>query len=121
MEPKIHRAIESDEFYTEERCHILELSNSEADPGLSIARVRVESGVATALHRIAATAERYVILSGSGRIEIEGLEPEDVAPNDVIVVPAGATQKIANTGDSDLVCLCICTPRFAQEHYEHLE
>ena len=121
MKPHIHSATDSQEFYTEERCHILELSNSEADPGLSIARVRVEPGVTTALHRIAATVERYVILSGSGRMEVEGLEPEDVAPNDVIVVPAGATQKIANTGDTDLVCLCICTPRFAQEHYEHLE
>ena len=121
MEPKIHRAKESDEFYTEERCHILEFANSQADPGLSIARVRVEPGVTTALHRIEGTAERYVILSGSGRIEVEGLAPEDVVPNDIAVIPEGAMQRITNTGDSDLIFLAICTPRFEQECYQHLE
>ena len=121
MEPKIFRAKESDEFYTEERCHILEFANSQADPGLSIARVRVEPGVTTALHRIEGTAERYVILSGSGRIEVEGLEPEDVGKFDVVTIPQGANQRISNTAESDLIFLAICTPRFEQENYKHLE
>ncbi len=30
------------EFYTSEKCHIVELSNSPDDPQVSIARVRVE-------------------------------------------------------------------------------
>ena len=121
MEPKIHRAKESDEFYTEERCHILELCNSASDPGLSIARARVEPGVTTALHSVTDTVERYVILSGDGRVDVQGLTPEDVQANDTVVIPAGAAQRITNTGDTDLIFLAICTPRFEQRRYEHLE
>lgn len=121
MKPKILRVDEKDEFPTEERCHILELSNSPVDEGLSIARTRVEPGVTTALHRIADTVERYVILSGSGRVEVEGIAPAEVGPNDVVIIPADATQFITNTGDADLIFLAICTPRFEQQRYEHLE
>ncbi|MGI9200756.1 MAG: cupin domain-containing protein [Woeseiaceae bacterium] len=121
MKPQIFLASNSDEYPTEERCHILELSNSSSDEGLSIARARVEPGVTTALHRVADTVERYVILSGTGRVEVEGLEPADVAPNDVVIIPADATQRITNTGDADLLFLAICSPRFEQSRYDHLE
>lgn len=121
MEPQIQRTDESEEFYTEERCHILELSNTESDPGLSIARVRVEPAMTTAWHSIIDTAERYVILSGSGRVEVEGLEAQDVQQNDVVTIPASAPQRITNTSDSDLIFLAICTPRFEQGRYQHLE
>ena len=121
MKPQITKCDTSQEYYTEERCHILELSNSAADEGLSIARARVEPGVTTAVHRVAETIERYVILSGYGRVEVEGLEPEDVAENDVVVIPKGATQRISNTGEQDLIFLAICTPRFEQHRYDHLE
>ena len=121
MEPQILHANASDEYFTEERCHILELSNSPADAGLSIARARVEPGVTTALHRVIDTVERYVIQRGSGRVEVEGREPGNVGPNDVVIIPAGATQRITNTGESDLVFLAICTPKFVPERYEHLE
>jgi len=121
MKPQILRAAPSDEYFTEERCHILELSNSSSDPGLSIAQARVEPGVTTALHRVTGTVERYIILSGSGHVEIEGLEACDVAQHDVVVIPEGATQRITNTGDIDLIFLAICTPRFEPECYEHLD
>ena len=121
MRPQILRAASSDEFLTEERCHILELSNSSSDAGLSIARARVEPGVTTALHRVIDTVERYIILSGSGRVEIEGLEAYAVGQYDVVIIPKGATQRITNTTDVDLIFLAICTPRFEQNCYQHLE
>lgn len=121
MEPKIHRAKAADEYYTEERCYILELSNSSADEELSVARARVEPGVTTAVHRVIDTVERYVILSGTGRVDIEGLEPTDISEQDVVIIPEGATQRITNIGDTDLLFLAICTPRFKQNLYEHLE
>ena len=65
MKPQILRADDSAEFPTEERCHILEISNSSSDAELSIARARVEPGVTTALHRVTDTIERYIILSGN--------------------------------------------------------
>jgi len=121
MKAQIFTADEADEYYTEERCYILELSNSPADEGLSVARARVEPGVTTAVHRVIDTVERYVILSGTGRVEVEGLEPADVGQYDVVNIPEGATQRITNTADTDLVFLAICTPRFRQENYEQFE
>ena len=121
MKPQIFQADCSTEFYTEERCHILELSNAPSDAGLSVARARVEPGVTTALHRVIDTVERYIILEGRGRVEVEGVEACDVGQYDVVVIPEGATQRITNSGDIDLIFLAICTPRFEQERYEQLE
>ena len=114
-------ADESAEYFTEEQCHILELSNSEADEDASVARARVEPGVTTRKHRVAGTTERYVIQSGSGRVMVDGLPDTDVQPGDVVVIPPGAVQSVRNTGADDLVFLCICTPRFKWENYESLE
>lgn len=109
------------EYATEERCFILEMSNSGRDEALSIARARVEPGVTTAWHRVADTAERYVILEGQGRVEIEGLEPDTVGVGDVVIIPPNARQRIANTGNTELLFLALCTPRFRQDRYLHDE
>jgi mannose-6-phosphate isomerase-like protein (cupin superfamily) len=119
-EPIRFRADEKDEFDTPERCRILEMSRSADDPDLSLARARVAPGVTTALHRLK-VHERYVILSGEGRVEIGEADPLDVRPGDVVRIPAGTSQRIANTGAEDLVFLCVCTPAFSPEAYEDLE
>ena len=36
----------------------------------------------------------------------------------VVVILAGVSQSIANTGSGDLIFYCICTPRFTPECYE---
>jgi len=100
------------EFLTGERCHIVELHNIPADAGCSVARARVEPGVATRLHCVRDTVERYVILEGAGSMEVDGEPPVAVGPLDVVTIPAGGPQRITATGDRDLVFLCICTPRF---------
>ena len=111
----------SAEFYTDERCHIIELSNTPDDPDVSIARARVEPGVTTRWHRLADTTERYVMIEGRGRVEIGDLAPQDVGPGDVVIIPPGVRQRIANIGTGDLVFLAICTPRFRPENYEDIE
>jgi hypothetical protein len=58
------------EFYTPERCYILELSNSLGDEALSIACARVEPRVTTAFHNVLDTVERYLILEGEGLVEL---------------------------------------------------
>ena len=121
MRAQILRPDPGKEFNTAERCHILEMSNSSADEALSIARARVEPGVTTAWHRVADTAERYVILEGEGRVELEGMPPEPVGAGDVVLIPPNVEQRITNTGKADLVFLALCTPRFRPEHYEHTE
>ena len=108
-------------WFTEELCHINELSNSAQDQAVSIAQARVERGVTTRWHRLHHTVERYVILSGSGRVEVGALPPAEVGPGDVVVIPAASPQRITNTGTEDLVFLAICSPRFEQQHYEDIE
>ena len=120
MKPEIRQPNPTAEFPTAEKCHILEISNISGDPDCSIARARVEPGVTTRWHRLAGTAERYVILEGRGRVEISNLPPHDVGPGDAVLIPPGTRQRIANLGNSNLVFLAICTPRFRPEAYEDL-
>lgn len=121
MQPAVLKIDPGAEFHTAEECWILELSNSPADPQLSIARARVAPGVTTRWHRVRGTAERYVIVEGAGRVEVADLPPREVGAGDVVLIPPGARQRIANTGAVDLVFLAICTPRFVPEAYEDLE
>lgn len=114
----IQKTPEDQEYFFEEGCFILELSNSEQEEELSIARARVEPGKTTELHRLKDTIERYVILSGLGEVEIQGLAKTQVQKNDMVFIPAFYTQKITNIGQNDLVFLVICTPRFKKENYQ---
>lgn len=109
------------EFYTEERCHINELLNRDIDEECSVARARVEPGITTQLHALKDTAERYVILEGEGTVEIDGGDPSIVSPLDVVYIPRDVSQRITNTGNRDLIFLCVCTPRFKPEYYENLD
>ena len=121
METKILKANEADEYYFEEGCYILELSNSPADPDVSIARARVKAGVTTKLHRLKDVVERYIILAGTGKVDIAELEPQQVSAGDVIIIPSQCSQRITNIGTEHLVFLAICTPRFTKEVYEDMD
>jgi len=109
------------EYFFAEGCFINELSNSALDPAVSIVRARVLPGVTTRWHRLRGIAERYVVLSGMGKVEVEGLHAQDVAPGAVVLIPPGCAQRISNSGSEDLVFLAICSPRFRQEYYEECE
>jgi mannose-6-phosphate isomerase-like protein (cupin superfamily) len=121
MQAQILKTPESAEYYFEEGCFILELSNSAQDPQLSIARARVKAGMSTRLHRLTALVERYVILSGQGDVEIGDLPAQTVSAGNVVIIPQLCTQKITNTGEEDLVFLALCTPRFEKQFYEDIE
>lgn len=120
MKAILKRSNANPEVDTPERCFIVEVSNSADDEAVSIARARVSPGVTTRWHRVRGTAERYAILQGRGRVEVGNLPPQDVAPGDVVLIPPSERQRIANTGEGDLLFLAICTPRFRQENYEDL-
>ena len=109
------------EFYTPEKCYIIELSNTPDDPDASIARARVAPGVTTRWHRVVGTVERYVILEGSGRMEVGSLPPQDVGAGDVVLIPPSCRQRITNLGQGDLIFLAVCTPRFRPEVYEDID
>jgi mannose-6-phosphate isomerase-like protein (cupin superfamily) len=105
------------EYYTEERCYITELRKTAVDPVCSIARARVEPGVVTCFHILKGTIERYVILEGAGLVEVGNEPPRPVHPMDIITIPAETRQSIMNTGNVDLIFLCVCTPGFLPENY----
>ena len=121
MQTAVLRPDPADEYFTPEGCFILEMSNSPADEDLSVARARVPPGVTTRLHRLTGTIERYVILAGSGLVQVGDRAPEPVGPDDVVLIPAGADQRIENVGPDDLVFLALCTPRFAEANYADTE
>lgn len=108
------------EFFTPERCHISELFNQPSWPHASLARARVEPGVTTQLHALAGVAEAYVIETGEGIVEVDGREAA-VGAGDRVDIPAGAPQRITNTGEGDLIFLCLCSPRFTPDVYRALE
>ncbi|HZH06304.1 MAG TPA: cupin domain-containing protein [Lautropia sp.] len=128
--PMILRGGATQEHWFEEGCFITEWLNSPEDPALSIARARVLPGVTTRLHRLVGVAERYVILEGQGRVELVGPDKElkiadhyvsDVEPGDVVVIPPLVSQRISNIGETDLIFLALCTPRFNRAAYEDAE
>ena len=121
MKETVYRLNAEDEFYTPEGCYIIEVSNSAEDPEVSIARARLEPGKTTRWHRLAGTAERYVMLAGCGRVEIGNMSPVDVTVGDVVLIPPMCRQRITNTGSEDLVFLAICSPRYTDQVYEDID
>lgn len=121
MKAGIHRHDDASEFSTEERCAIVEVANDGDDADVSIARARVAPGVTTAWHRLTDTDERYLVVAGHGRVEIGEAPPAEVGPGDVVRIPAGVAQRIANIGAADLVFYAVCSPRFRAACYVALE
>ena len=111
----------SKEYETDERCHIIEVANDAGDEQVSIARARVDAGVTTAWHRLNDVSERYIILSGRGLVEVEGMDATAVGPGDVVRIPPGHAQRIANTGNEQLIFYAVCAPPFTEQAYINLE
>ncbi|MFT5997984.1 MAG: mannose-6-phosphate isomerase-like protein (cupin superfamily) [Neolewinella sp.] len=107
------------EFHTSEQCHIIEVINQPDHADVSIAQARVEPGVTTRWHTVEAR-EIYYILSGVGQAEV-GEETWKVGPGDAVSIPPLVRQRITNTGSTDLMFLCVCTPRFTPGGYQELE
>lgn len=111
----------SDEYFFDEGCFITEWSNSSDDPHVSIARARLEPGKTTRWHFLRDTTERYVLLEGSGLVEVGDLPAQALQVGDVVIIPPQTRQRITNTGADDLVFLAICSPRFKETVYVDIE
>lgn len=108
------------EVWTSERCFISEIVNDDAWPAFSLARCRVEPEVTTELHALS-VLEFYVVEQGRGRMRVGDDPPFNIGPGDTVMIPRDTAQSVANTGDTDLVFLCLCTPRFSLDCYTSLE
>jgi mannose-6-phosphate isomerase-like protein (cupin superfamily) len=120
MTEPIVKVASSEEIWTSERCYIRELVNHESIPEYSLAESRVEPGVTTQLHSLN-VREWYVIMQGTGLMEIDGGPQFAVGPGDSYEIPAGISQRITNTGDTDILLQCVCIPRFTMDCYKSLE
>ena len=114
MQPKIVKADALKPYLTPERCYIAE---NFSDKDVSIAIATVKPRVTTKAHHLKGIQEIYIITAGEGKVTFSNSEPRLVNTGDVIVIPAGASQKITNTGQTDLVFYCVCTPRFTEACY----
>lgn len=104
------------EVWTTERCFISEIVNDDTWPAFSLARCRVEPGVTTERHALA-VLEFYVVEQGQGRMRLGDDPAFDIGPGDTVTIPQHTPQCVANTGETDLVFLCLCSPRFLQDCY----
>jgi mannose-6-phosphate isomerase-like protein (cupin superfamily) len=114
---RIVRTNELTEFPTKENCFITEILNSESYINFSIAQARVAPGLSTEIHTLRDTDEAYFILSGSGEMEIGGDVTGTVNEKDLVFISRNTSQRIKNTGNKDLIFLCICSPRFEIKNY----
>jgi mannose-6-phosphate isomerase-like protein (cupin superfamily) len=115
MQPTIVKAKTPHEYLTPERCYIAE---NYSDPAVSIARATVKPKVTTKAHHLKnGVKEIYIVTNGRGKVSVGGLPSVEVTVGDVVVIPPLTSQKITNTGETDLVFYCICTPRFTEESY----
>jgi mannose-6-phosphate isomerase-like protein (cupin superfamily) len=80
----------------------------------SLAEATLAPGAGTRRHYHARTEEIYVVLAGSGRMEVDGDERK-VAPGDAILIPARAWHEIRADVGGELRFLCCCTPPYSDE------
>lgn len=109
------------EYWFREGCHITELWNQPMDPFMSVAKARVSARSRTRWHRLEGIVERYLLVSGQGRVQLGDGTDRRVQGGDAVLIPAGVSQRIENTGDTDLIFLAVCTPRFRPEAYQDVD
>lgn len=97
---------------------IMHPTHDKVATGYSIAHARVEVGKASLPHQLKGS-ETYYILDGQGEMYVDN-EMISIQKDDVFLVPPQATQYIKNTGQGDLVFLCIVEPFWQEEEEEIL-
>lgn len=86
---------------------------------VSVAYVEMQGGSVSLLHKHANFTELYYILSGRGKIFIDGEEFE-VDANMLIEIAPGVSHKLKNTGVLVLKHLVVSTPAFNPDDVEVL-
>jgi mannose-6-phosphate isomerase-like protein (cupin superfamily) len=99
-------------------CEFLHPGRGPFQVGYSLARAVVEPGEKTRPHRLK-SSEVYVILEGRGLMHVE-METAEVRPGQAVYIPPFHVQFIENTGEADLVFLCIVDPAWKPEDEEVL-
>jgi len=85
----------------------------------SLAHAKVASGCKTVPHKLK-SSEVYCIISGQGLMHIDA-ESFEVGPESAVYIRPNSVQHIENTGDDELVFLCIVDPAWRQEDEQVLD
>jgi mannose-6-phosphate isomerase-like protein (cupin superfamily) len=98
-------------FVTKDGSTIRELHHTAEQ---SLAEATLEPDQATERHYHRSTEEIYVVLKGSGRMEVDG-DTRMVRRGDAILIPPGAWHTLENNGSSELRILCCCSPPYSHD------
>ncbi len=82
----------------------------------SLAHATLAPGLISKLHSLS-TSEVYYILQGEGLMHIDE-EEKMVYPGQAVYIPPHAKQYITNTGQADLVFICLVDPAWREEDEE---
>jgi mannose-6-phosphate isomerase-like protein (cupin superfamily) len=107
----VQSADKADPFTTKDGSTIRELHHTELQ---SLAEATLEPSQATERHYHRATEEIYVVLKGSGELEVDG-ERRRVRPGDAALIPYGAWHTLENDGNSELRFLCCCVTPYSHD------
>ena len=78
----------------------------------SLAEATIAPGAATIAHFHRASEELYLLTAGRGLLRI-GDEEREVEAGDCAVIRPGAVHQLRNTGETDLVVVCACSPPYS--------
>lgn len=104
------------EFAAGDDSHLRELFHPDKEDlaiRYSLAHAVVNPGRATRPHSLK-NSEVYYILKGEGIMHINE-ESANVHPGHAVYIPPGSRQYIQNTGESDLIFVCIVDPAWRPE------
>lgn len=78
----------------------------------SLAEATLPPGGRTTPHTHGRSEEIYHVSAGAG-VVLLGDEALPVSPGDTVCIPPGTPHAMENTGSTDLVVLCCCSPPYA--------
>lgn len=96
-------------FTTKDGSTVRELHHTAAQ---SLAEATLEPDQATRRHYHRVSEEIYVVVKGSGELEVDG-ERRHVRRGDAVLIPPGAWHELVNDGSSELRILCCCSPPYS--------
>jgi mannose-6-phosphate isomerase-like protein (cupin superfamily) len=95
---------------------LLHPSKAALDLRYSLAHARLKPGLTSQPHKLI-TSEVYYIIEGQGLMRINE-EEASVGPGQAIYIPPRSLQCIKNTGENDLIFICIVDPAWRIEDEE---
>ena len=79
-----------------------------------VKRVEVKPGCRLSLQRHLKRSEKWIIVSGTAKAEVEGLE-HILSAGSVIDIPVGVVHRLANIGNSDVVFIEVACGEYLGE------